>query len=198
MIGILGRLDYTPSGKEAYIVYKDLNDIVLKYDMNVIGIMPNEIEKTKELINMCDGVILSGGSNISKNDFAIIKYIYDNNIPCLGICMGMQEMAYLFGGVMKDIDNHYNKNHKVIISNSNIYGDKVMDVNSRHKSYIAQTDLEVVGRSEDGIIEMVEDKFKKFFVGVEWHPENMYDSVDAKILFDKFIDSTKDIKKEIK
>lgn len=195
MIGLLGRLDVTPSLKDAYIVYKVLNDIMINYDMEVIGIMPNSIDKVSKIIDMCDGIILSGGSNELNADYEIIKYIYDNNIPCLGICMGMQEMAMLYGGVMKDTQNHHSNNnyaHKVIINNSRIYDDSIINVNSRHKSCIIKTDLEITGKSEDGIIEMVEDKKKKFFVGVEWHPENMYEfDSNAKKLFDKFIESTK-------
>lgn len=194
MIGILGRLDITPSGKDAYIIYKSLTDLIFEYDKKVVGIIPNSLDKVKDIIDMCDGIILSGGSNESINDYEIIKYIYDNNIPCLGICMGMQEMALLYGGKMDNIDTHYSINkydHDVIIKNSKVFGDKVIKVNSRHHNYITKTDLEVVGISNDGVIEMIEDKKKKFFVGVEWHPENMYSyDLDAKELFDKFIKST--------
>ena len=195
MIGILGRLDYTPSGKEAYIIYKSLFDMVHSYDMEVIGIIPNSIKKIKDIIDMCDGIILSGGSNESSYDNEIIKYIYDNNIPCLGICMGMQEMCMLYGGVMKDINNHHSDlkyAHEVVTKDSMIYGNRIIKVNSRHDSAIIKTDLDIVGKSLDGVIEMVEDKHKKFFVGVQWHPENLYMvSSDAKVLIDKFISSLK-------
>ena len=195
MIGILGRLDYTPSLKEAFIIYKSLVDMVNSYDINVIGIIPNKIDKIKDIIDMCDGIILSGGSNESIYDNEIIKYIYDNNIPCLGICMGMQEMCMLYGGKMEDIDNHHSDleyAHEVVLYGSRIYDDKIIKVNSRHNSVITKTDLDIVGKSIAGAIEMVEDKHKKFFVGVQWHPENLYMvSSDAKVLIDKFISSLK-------
>lgn len=191
MIGIISRLDKTPSDKDAYIVYKAINDVLINYNVVTIGILPNNIDNIKKTIDLCKGIILGGGDNFSNLDFEIIKYIYDNNIPCLGICLGMQEMGYLFNGTMKHIINHKDTYHKVLINNSNIYKDGYISVNSRHKDSILTTNLEITGKSLDNTIEMIEDKQKTFFVGVQWHPENLYqDDKDAQILFDKFIEST--------
>nr|MBP3259307.1 gamma-glutamyl-gamma-aminobutyrate hydrolase family protein [Bacilli bacterium] len=193
MIGILGRLDKTPSNKDAYIIYKSITDMLDKYDITYIGIIPNSINKIKDVIDMCDGIILSGGDKESIYDYEIIKYIYDNNIPCLGICMGMQQMCMLYGGKLKKVDNHYSNDiylHDVNITNSKIYGNKKIKVNSRHHDGIVKTDLYVTGISD--VIEMVEDNHKKFFVGVEWHPEDLYMfDEDAKKLINMFIKSIK-------
>ena len=85
---------------------------------------------------------------------------------------------------------HYSL-HEVEITNSKIYGNKKIKVNSRHHDGITKTDLCVTGRVGN-IIEMVEDKSKKFFIGVQWHPEDlyMYDK-DAKLLIDMFIKNIK-------
>ena len=58
------------------------------------------------------------------------------------------------------------------------------------KDYLICTDLSIVGISNDGIIEAIEDKNKRFFIGVQWHPESMieYDSIQNKI-FKKFINA---------
>ena len=58
-------------------------------------------------------------------------------------------------------------------------------VNSRHKDYVINTGLSI-GATCNGIIEEVEDKNKKFFVGVQWHPEDLDDENSDK-LFDYFI-----------
>ena len=194
MIGILGRLDKTPSNKDAYVIYKSIIDMLDNYDVNYIGIIPNKISKLKDILDNLDGIILSGGDKESMYDYEIIKYVYDNNIPCLGICMGMQEMCMLYGGKLEKIDNHYSNDiylHEVDIINSKVYGNKKIRVNSRHHEGIIKTNLYVTGRI-DNIIEMVEDKSKKFFVGVQWHPEDIYMfDEDAKKLINMFIKSIK-------
>ena len=187
MIGLLLRFDYTPMKREAYIIYKSLIDVLTAYNVKLIGVIPNRLDLVKPVIDTLDGIILCGGDNDLDIDKDIIKYVYDKDIPCLGICMGMQEMSMC--NTVK-VDNHYNVNHKVKINNSLVYGNRVISVNSRHKETIEDSLIDVVGKSFDNVIEMIEDKNKLFFVGVQWHPENIND-INSKILFDKFIECTK-------
>ena len=53
-------------------------------------------------------------------------------------------------------------------------------------------ELFISGRSEDGVIEAIERKDKKFILGVQWHPEMMsqYDEDQNKIL-KYFVDKSK-------
>ena len=58
------------------------------------------------------GIIFSGGPNsvYDTNAFHIDEAIYDLNIPILGICYGMQLMAYQFGGkVEKAFSREYGR-----------------------------------------------------------------------------------------
>ena len=59
-------------------------------------------------------------------------------------------------------------------------------VNSRHNYAIKRTTLEISGHSEDNIIESIEDTNKKFFIGIEWHPESL-ENEESKLIFDYFI-----------
>lgn len=196
MIGIISRLDITPNKHEAYIIYKAFNDIASNYDQIVIGILPNKLDNIKKVIDNCDGIILQGGSDYTNLDLEIVKYIYDKDIPCLGICLGMQTMCMLFDGKIDKVKNHYNNYHEVLINNSNIYENGYIIVNSRHHDCITKTIMQTTGLSRDNIIEMVEKKNRKFFVGVQWHPENMYKTNStSKLLFDKFFDIVKNGKK---
>lgn len=52
--------------------------------------------KIKKLINFYGGIILQGGDNLYEIDKKIVKYLYDKDIPTLGICLGMQIMAISF------------------------------------------------------------------------------------------------------
>ena len=49
--------------------------------------------------------------------------------------------------------------------------------------------MDYVAYSEDGIIEALEDKTKKFFIGVQWHPESLLSDKYSIRLFDAFVES---------
>ena len=144
---------------------------------------------------MVDGFILQGGIDYTMDDMRVIDYLYKNNIPTLGICLGMQSM-----GVYKNGRLCYVKGHKCdkkyvhevkIDTNSKLYDiikkDRVV-VNSRHNEALLFTDMHVVAKTLDGVIEGIEDTSKKFFIGLQWHPESL-DDVTSKRIFDAFFNS---------
>lgn len=217
IIGIVARPDKNENHQIFYI-HKAVSDVIIKYGGIPLVIIPTmietfynkninntkkmtteEFEDIKTIIDKCDGIILQGGDDFYDYDLKIVNYLYKNNIPTLGICLGMQTMSYFFDGEIKDLPNLNHKSkepyvHEIIINkNSKLYEilniDKIK-VNSRHKSYVVKTNLDISSKSTDNIIESIENKNKKFFIGVEWHPENMiaYDIVQSKLL-KKFIDS---------
>ena len=196
-IGIIGR-----KNDDKITFNKEIIDVIKKYDFIPLGIIvdfenngDNEFIKTKPLIDLCSGIILQGGSDYYDIDIIITKYLHKNNIPTLGICLGMQTMAMAFNGNMGDINNH--KSDKLYVHSVNINKDsKLYDilkkdkiiVNSRHKSYIINTDLKISGQAN--IIEAIEDNAKDFFIGVQWHPETLMDE-NSILLFNNFFLSTK-------
>lgn len=195
IIGIVTRKSISLENHNINIIY---NDIVRAIESNggiAIGIILNS--NYKELINICDGIIFQGGDDFEKYDFEALKYIYDMDKPVLGICLGMQLMGMLFNGSMIDINNHKKKLnyvHEVKIKRNtklyNIFKTGIIKVNSRHNSIIKNTKLEISGLSQDGHIESIEDNNKKFFVGVQWHPESMLEYDDKQNnLFKLFIKS---------
>lgn len=217
IIGIVARPSIL-SQREVYYINKEVNDAILKNQGIAIIIPPpttekltdktlettnklthSQFEEIKRLVNLCDGIICPGGNEFYDYDLRIIKYCYQTNKPLLGICLGMQAMGYLFNGKIQDLNNLSHKSeqkyvHKVKINkNSKIYeilqSTKIV-VNSRHKSFVDDTELDCVGISDNNIIEAIEDKNKNFFIGVQWHPESMikYDET-ANNLFKAFIDS---------
>lgn len=196
IIGIITRKSISEDGHNTNIIYDDIVKAIVVSGGIGIGIILNN--NYKELINLCDGIIFQGGDEFEKYDLSALKYIYDIDKPVLGICLGMQLMGMLFEGKMIDINNHKKKLsyvHSVTINRNsllyNIFKTNNVKVNSRHKSVIKKTKLKVVGISNDGYIEALEDSNKKFFIGVQWHPENMikYDSIQNN-LFKYFIKKT--------
>ena len=193
IIGIITRSSVSKEGHNSNIIYEDINKCIINNGGLPIGITLTK--NYKELINLCDGIIFQGGDDFEKYDLQALKYVYDINKPVLGICLGMQLMGVLFDGIMIDISNHKKKlsyAHSVTINKHskiyNIFKTNNIKVNSRHKSIIKKTKLKVVGISNDGYIEAIEDSNKKFFIGVQWHPESMinYDKTQNN-LFESFI-----------
>ena len=171
-------------------IYDDVSYAIYKSGGIPIGIDPKYIDN---YLKICQGFIIPGGNEVVENDLIAIKKITEADIPLLGICLGMQEMAYLNSGTITDIINHKIEGlHEIIIKHDSllykILGCEKTLVNSRHKSAIVSTRLTVSAISYDNVIEAVEDKSKKFLLGIEWHPENMYDKeINARKIFDYFI-----------
>ena len=174
---------------------KELIDFFKSYEnINVICIPVNN---AKEIVDICDGIIFPGGIGITKKDKELMNYLYKIDKPTLGICLGMQIMGSSFDGkveedVVGDIHSKVEDYvHEVKIDkNSKLYqilGEENIKVNSRHKDRVKYTKLDCVATSEDNIIEAIEDKSKKFFIGVQWHPESLPEDKYTKKLFDYFI-----------
>ena len=207
-IGILLRDFESASGNEMYGFRSDLLAFLRKYkEIEVITIPINfknneydELERVEELINSCNGIILPGGSNAYEIDLNIAKYLHEQNIPTLGICLGMQILSLAFDGdiaILKD-NSHQSKEeyvHEVKLKRDSkiasiLKKNKIL-VNSRHNEHITTTDLNITAIAPDMTIEAVEDQNKKFFIGIQWHPESLPNDIYSKRLFDYFINTLK-------
>ena len=199
-IGILVRPNL-----DRLTINRELSDKIIQYHCIPVGIIPTcdeghmspeAFQDMIDMINLCDGIILQGGTDYYDYDIRTVQYLYQRDIPTLGICLGMQTMGCAYGGKLGKIDtqNHYqlvDYVHPVSIGkNSKLYSilkKDVIMVNSRHHEQLLNTDLSVVAASEQ-IIEAVEDPAKKFFIGVQWHPESINDE-NSEALFRAFFDS---------
>lgn len=176
-------------------VKRDLFDTFKKYNICTIGIpITNNFSEIIAAVNLCDGIILSGGSRVLETDLKLVKYLYDNDIPTLGICLGMQAMCFAYNKEEIKISNHCILEEYVHFVNLkkgtllySIIGKERIRVNSRHNYAVKNTHFLINAISDDDIIEGIEDKIKKFFLGVEWHPESLEDEYSNK-LFTYFID----------
>lgn len=212
VIGIVTRPMKSESQREIDAIYQSVKQAILQKGGLIIGIplhheevpTKEELEEYKYLLSLCNGILLQGGEDFYPLDIWITRYIHKQNIPTLGICLGMQTMSVAVGGLMEDLKEStlhqqlcVKKAHHVHIRKDsrlyNILKQENIVVNSRHHSYIVNTKLHKIGYAEDGILEAVEDPTKRFFIGVQWHPEDMitYDMV-ANFLLEAFIKECKE------
>lgn len=209
IVGIITRPDHLSSGNQVDVIYSHIRSSIVKfggiplaitvptetiYDCKtseeVCSFDSNTMNDLKSILSLCNGFVFQGGDSFYDYDIKILEYAYLNNIPSLGICLGMQLMCVYKKGQLKKIKKHYKKKryvHDIIIQpDSKLYsilGTEKCCVNSRHHDCVDNTNLKIVAQSKDGVIEAVEDSEKHFFIGVQWHPEDMitYDTVMRKL-----------------
>lgn len=147
-----------------------------------------------------------------RQDIAMVNYVIEKTeMPMLCICRGIQVLnVALKGSLYQDLDsegqfqNHVKKNYPMnavthfvsMEQNSLLYEivkKPALGVNSFHHQSIKALGhgLKVSARSEDGVVEAVELEGREFVLGVQWHPEKMYDSEDQQKIFTVFLESAK-------
>lgn len=166
-----------------------------------------EIEDLEKILKLCDGFILPGGDTWYQLDEIVIEYAIKHDKPLLAICLGMQALSKVlnseknvaYDNTIKNNTsiNHYLPDedyaHEVIIDkNSKLFSiieEEKIKVNSRHNYHIPPflNANYISARSKDGLIEAVEIKNKKFIIGVQWHPETIFDKdMNARKIFEAF------------
>jgi len=171
----------------------------------------------QEYLEMCDGLVLSGGPDIDATYFGMCNMPYANEIspirdsmeifiaqqaiamdkPILGICRGIQVLNIAAGGsIFQDIYSENYAEKKLLkhsqqaprwfqIHNINIQGKTCLQdiferdslkVNSFHHQAVSEVapGFMINAYAEDGIIEAICMDNKKFVMGVQWHPENLW------------------------
>ena len=187
IIGIITRKSVSEEKHNIDYLYSNIVKILYKYEVIPIGVVLNE--NYKKIIDICDGIIFQGGDSFQEYDVEALLYCYKKDIPTLGICLGMQLMGCVFGGELISVEGHKNRHHEIVIDKKsklyNIFNKEIIKVNSRHKYVLKNTSLKITSRSNEGYIESIEDSNKRFFIGVQWHPEDM----EQLEIFQKLIDS---------
>lgn len=215
VIGIVAKHNPKNTGCEKTYITDQTKQAIFDNNAIAIGILPtknlihnkeNEDKLTKiemdnliSQIEMCDGIILQGGLGMDDYEYIVAKYCYENNIPILGICAGQNAIAKALGGTIYKIPNPEKHNvsrdyvHSIKVdTNSKFYsivGSEEMIVNSLHSNSVDTCPhLDKVAFCEDGYADVIESKEKDFYIGVRFHPEDLYRK-DKKInnIFKKFI-----------
>lgn len=221
VIGILAdisKINYLNKEMPLYYSFVEYSHAIIKSGGIPIIIVPTKIveynklknseiapltNEEKELlinqINLCDGIILPGGDRAFEHNYFVDTYTKENNIPTLGICLGMQVMCINKGDklIRLENDNHLKTTHEIKLYNSlkSMIGESHIIVNSYHRSVVPNSNgYQICAQSNDDVIEAVEDPTKLFRLGVQWHPEKDLENKINKEIFNKFINAAKDFK----
>lgn len=152
-----------------------------------------------------------GHINPERDRFEVefIKNALEVKKPILAICRGMQILNIVAGGNLyqdlnsqkKNILKHFQEaprwypTHKVNIDQNSLlfelFGDTIR-VNSTHHQSIKNPapGYKITAWAEDGVIEAIEKEGDTFVLGVQWHPERMWQKDEKMLkLFEKLITS---------
>jgi putative glutamine amidotransferase len=133
-------------------------------------------------------------------EIQLLEWARTRNLPVLGICRGFQMMnSFARGTLIPDIPtwqkkikvkpllkhrgnlNYSEPAHEIHFDGDSqffrIMGSRrTLGVNSIHHQGISEcgSALKITARSSDGMIEAFEDPSKRFWLGVQFHPERMW------------------------
>ena len=156
-----------------------------------------------------DGVIMPGGADINPQtygqdvssehvydvddladeaDISLVKYALEHGIPVLAICRGLQITNAALGGTLVQHMDTPHQHHVAPVTiekyvNELGLSSATVEASCYHHQMIDQVapGLEVIGRSTEGYVEAVKIDAPAWAFGVQWHPEDNFDTNAAQL-----------------
>ncbi len=148
---------------------------------------------------------------LDRMEESLLEKMLERDKPVLGICRGIQFLNVYFGGTLyQDVESELKQEHHqdhpydhfwhlVDITPgtplSDILGKKDIEVNSIHHQAVRDVapPLKVMATTEQGLVEGLYLPGKKYVLGIQWHPEYMYNTDEnSRKLFQSFVEASAD------
>ena len=143
-----------------------------------------------------------------RTELTLARWAFDDDLPTLGICRGQQLLNVALGGSLYQDLHHQGATtvehsdadgrartalmHTVRLDPDSrlaqLIDETSIDVNSLHHQAVKSVAprLRATGKSDDGIIEAIESPERRFWIAVQWHPEEIDDLAWVQRLFQGF------------
>jgi putative glutamine amidotransferase len=168
-----------------------------------------------ERLTGIDGVIMPGGADIDPRnygqdpitdqlygvdplqdsvDISLIRHVLSVGIPMLAICRGMQITNVALGGTLVQHMGHPHLHHVSTVTVDATAGlglsQSQLEVSCYHHQAIDELadGLTVIARAAEGHVEAVRIDSTGWAFGVQWHPEDNYDTEPGQLeIFEQFV-----------
>jgi len=136
-------------------------------------------------------------------DKLLAELVRERDIPVLAICLGMQLLNVVYGGTLIQhletsvrhaaVKPGHDSFHSIVLEEDSllrqIVGRSELEVNSAHHQAVDRLapGLRVLARAPDGIVEAVQKTDGDFFLGVQWHPERIFERAEQRGIFEAFV-----------
>ena len=143
-----------------------------------------------------------------RTELTLARWAFDDDLPTLGICRGQQLLNVALGGSLyqdlrhqkvttvehSDADGRARTalTHGVRLDPESrlaqLIDETSIQVNSLHHQAVKSLApaLRVTGKSDDGVIEAIESPERRFWIAVQWHPEEVDELAWVRRLFQGF------------
>ncbi len=170
-------------GQYNHLIHRTLRDL---------GVESKLVENTTPVEDLkdADGIVLGGGPSLDRTGNCEL-YVRELDVPILGVCLGHQLLAKIFGGeVGKGSVGGYAEVIVRIVEEDEIFKDlpKELKVWASHADEVKKLPetFKLLAESEVCKVEAMRHKEKAIY-GVQWHPE-VYHTEKGTDLYLNFIE----------
>jgi putative glutamine amidotransferase len=207
-IAIPGRFAHTTSVTryQAVVNATRLLDLVFEAGGEPLTLLPRDNPPWGDRLDGVDGVLLPGGSDIDPQlyggaphpevygiwaeqdaaDLALARHALDAGIPLLAVCRGLQVVNVARGGTLTVHMDHPHRHHVSHIALGDNAAKLGLPASDIEISCYHHQAIDTLGRgmtplvyAPEGHVEAVWIEAAAFAAGVQWHPEDNFDTEPA-------------------